>query len=153
MANADPLEPRHRKPTRRDIRAALSNTRAAIRTGNWDAWERVDFPKGTVGRTGWPYEIDRAYRNGIYAVQVRRLGAPRDMLHLAISRVDGGEPPWRDCQRIKNELFGVDRLAVQVYPAQRHVVDGADMYHLWIYPTGADLPFGLHSAVNGSAAA
>jgi hypothetical protein len=46
-----------------------------------------------------------------------------------------------DCLRVKNELFGVDSLAVEIYPR------GADRSSktrlLWILPQGASLPYGL----------
>jgi hypothetical protein len=29
-------------------------------------------------------------------------------------------------------------------PAQDRVVDGADMYHMWIMPEGYEMLFGLH---------
>lgn len=46
------------------------------------------------------------------------------------------EPPkghsWGDFQRIKNELFGEDAQAVELYPRARDLVDQANLYWLWI---------------------
>lgn len=50
---------------------------------------------------------------------------------------------WRDAQRVKNELVGQDRVAVEVYPAQMEVADEANMFHLWVLPAGFQLPFSL----------
>ena len=65
------------------------------------------------------------------------------VLHCAIRTASGFEPPWRDKQRIKNELFGEDRTAVEVMPPTDELVDAADMYHMWILPAGFHMPFGL----------
>lgn len=49
-------------------------------------------------------------------------------------------------QRIKDELAGVRATGVEIYPPHDEIVDGANMYHLWIVP--APLPFGLWRKVN-----
>lgn len=61
--------------------------------------------------------------------------------HLWIRRHDGKPLIWREMQRIKNELMGVERVAVEVYPPVSMLVDDADMYHLWVLPEGFTLPF------------
>lgn len=111
-------------------------------TGAWAPWERREFPKGSAG-SGWCAEIGEAYSNGLYAVLVRRLKA--GAIHLAIRTPSGLEPPWRDLQRIKNELFGAERFAVQVCPPESRLIDQADMYHLWVMPEGYAPGFGLHA--------
>lgn len=70
------------------------------------------------------------------------------VIHLWIRRHDG-EPiySWSALQRIKDELVGEDRTAVDVYPAKGDLVDQANMYHLWVLPEGFRLPFGLRSEV------
>jgi len=52
--------------------------------------------------------------------------------------------PWDDLQRIKNELAGEDRTAIEVFPTVSDLVDKAPMRHLWVLPSGYALPFGLH---------
>jgi hypothetical protein len=70
------------------------------------------------------------WTNDIYQVSVRDLGEGRR--HLSIKRIDQ-EPvhDWRDLQRIKNELLGVECEAVELYPAEGRRVDTANQYHLW----------------------
>lgn len=64
--------------------------------------------------------------------------------HLMIRRHDeGAMVPWADMQRIKNELLGAERLGIQVYPPESKLVDEANIYHLWVLPPGAELPFTL----------
>jgi len=52
--------------------------------------------------------------------------------------------PWAMKQQIKNELFGEKRLAIEVFPKQKNLVDVQDVYHLWVFPKDFDLPFGIH---------
>jgi hypothetical protein len=65
------------------------------------------------------------------------------VLHIYIGRHDQRMPrDWHTLQRIKTDLVG-DRLAVEVYPAAEHVVDDANVAHLYVLPEGVDLPFCL----------
>lgn len=52
--------------------------------------------------------------------------------------------PWAVKQEIKNEIFGEKRLAIEVYPKESNKVDILDVYHLWVFPKGFSLPFGIH---------
>ena len=52
--------------------------------------------------------------------------------------------PWSLKMEIKNDLFGENRLAIEVFPKAKHLVDVMDVYHLWIFPKEFDLPFGIH---------
>ncbi len=56
----------------------------------------------------------------------------------------GGDFTWAEKQEIKNELFGTKRAAVEVFPAEDRLVDAADVYHLWVFEKGFQLPFGIH---------
>lgn len=58
----------------------------------------------------------------------------------------GGERPigWAEKMMIKNELFGEDRFAIEVYPKQDKLVDVTDTYHLWVFGKKYDMPFGIH---------
>lgn len=55
-----------------------------------------------------------------------------------------GDFTWAEKQEIKNELFGTKRAAVEVYPAADRLVDVMDVYHLWVFEKGYQLPFGIH---------
>jgi len=58
----------------------------------------------------------------------------------------GGTRPvgWNEKMMIKNELFGEDRFAIEVYPKQKNLVDSADVYHLWVFDKKYEMPFGIH---------
>lgn len=107
-------------------------------------WRPGPSPKVVGGFGGWLGEMDRAYTDGRYAVMVRTTQTSWGLIEHACIRNDNStEIPWREKQRIKNELFGADRVAIEVFPAVEDLVDSAMMYHLWILPPGIRLPFGL----------
>ena len=57
------------------------------------------------------------------------------MIHLSIRRDDRGtEFPWRDLQRIKNQLAGEEYEAVEIFPAESRKIDTANQRHLWCFP-------------------
>ena len=64
--------------------------------------------------------------------------------HITIERSDGQPVGWSDKQQIKDELFGRDRIAIEVYPDRKHLVDVMNVYHLWLLPKKAVMPFGIH---------
>lgn len=62
----------------------------------------------------------------------------------ALSQNGERDIPWKVKQEIKNELFGEDRIAIEVFPEEKKLVDVMDVYHLWVFPKGYSLPFGIH---------
>ena len=106
--------------------------------GIWGEWETLTFPKGTIG-TGWTYGFAIAHKHKVFSVLDRTL--ENGVRHLAVSSLSGIRPTWREMQRIKDELAGCDKTAVEVYPPATQIVDEADMFHIWVVT--APLPFGL----------
>ena len=54
------------------------------------------------------------------------------LVHLSIRREDRRIMfDWRDMQRIKNQLLGEEKEAVQLFPAESRLVATANQYHLW----------------------
>jgi hypothetical protein len=128
---------------------------ATDRPADWGPWEwrpQVTDPNNRHVRAGvergikMPPGLQRACLNAVYSVLFYRKESPWGTVdHLMIRRHDEGTSvSWADKQRIKDELIGVDRVAVEVYPARADLVDDANMYHLWVLPEGYELPFGLH---------
>ena len=67
--------------------------------------------------------------------------------HVEIHRVDDSPThDWYDLFELKNELFGEDRAALEVYPPAERLVDDTNSYHLWVLEADAELPFGIHDA-------
>ena len=84
------------------------------------------------------------YANATYSVQVYDKFEHAGITWLLIRRHDEGKDfPWYDLQHAKNSIVGEDRLAVEVFPPEAELVDDANIRHLWVYPRGHQLPFGL----------
>jgi hypothetical protein len=78
-------------------------------------WRR--YYAAEIGVTYWP----------------AREGVPiRHLRVWKLSKRDG--IPWEVLQRIKDELFGPDIIAIEVYPPAREVINVVNMRHLWEVP-------------------
>lgn len=107
-------------------------------------WQRHASPKDLKYGDGWVRELDRVYKrnDGQFVCMMRDLQTGLGKVtHLTITALD--QPLWADKQQIKNELFGPEATAIEVFPAESELTDAADMYHLWILHDTA-LPFGIH---------
>ena len=121
-------------------RMLLDAERKRRKSGQWPAWEKIDLPAGIPGGGGWTRDIRSAMKNAVFSVLIRPV--PGGVTHLAITSLSEERPTWWEAMRIKNEICGDGATAVEVYPAMSDVVDGANMYHLWVLPE--PLPFGLN---------
>ncbi|MDV2984182.1 UNVERIFIED_CONTAM: hypothetical protein Q9R58_07695 [Methylobacteriaceae bacterium AG10] len=118
----------------------------ARRSGAWGEWQRVDV-RGRAPGDDWMREVHTVFKTDWLVVMVRTAATVWGPVEHAIIRTArNAELGWAEKQRIKNELFGQHRLAVEVMPAADRVVDAADIYHLWVLPDGFAIPFGIHRA-------
>ena len=117
---------------------------------NW-VQEPAPADNGGMGYTGWLREVSKVYRQGRkYVALCRKLQTEwGEVTHVAIRNADETDIPWAEKQRIKNELFGRDALAIEVFPKMSRLIDEANMYHLWVLPDGFEMPFGLHQHDKG----
>ncbi len=70
------------------------------------------------------FEVD-----GKYQVLYDEIGGFK---HLRVRRLD--DKPicnFMDLQEIKDNLFGEDIIAIQVFPKKEDFLDGSNTYHLW----------------------
>lgn len=84
------------------------------------------------------------WANSRYVVAVRRQAAGPfgPMVHLSVRRLDRAPArDWRDLQRIKDELVGPEAEGVELFPAESRLVDTANQYHLYCFPSYR-FPFG-----------
>ena len=81
---------------------------------------------------------DETWGNDRYTVNVHLLDSDRDgFVELAVHNHNRTpHVPWRHLQQIKDEVMGADREAVQLFPADDRLVDTANEYWLYVYPTG-----------------
>jgi len=107
------------------------------------AHEQLGIYQGT-----WSKQMDRYWEsNDGYAVSSRQIRTEWGVVeHVTISRMgdDKGDIPWAVKQEIKDELFGSQYTAIEVFPAKKNLIDVMDVYHLWVLPKKYTLPFGIH---------
>lgn len=121
----------------------LEREKRALQTGEWGAWEDGPLPP-RLSSLGWLSRVHTTKRNRIFAVLIRTIRTSwGEVEHAAIRNHASSDIPWAAKQRIKNELFGEERVAVEVFPPEPELVDDANMYHMWVLPVGYKLPFGL----------
>ncbi len=107
----------------------------------WSPFERASFG-------GEREQDDRrflgVFLNSRYQVSITETETPLGVvLWLSIVNRDrSARHDWRDFQRLKNELVGPEREAIEVYPAESRLVDTNNQYHLFVMPEGAVIPVG-----------
>jgi hypothetical protein len=109
----------------------------------WTPWQLAEHSAQDVG--------EQVVRNKTHTVFIKPMNAdtttgnPMDgWVTLSIKRNDReAECDWRVFMRIKNELVGPDREAIQVFPSMSRVVDTANQYFLFVAPRGYLLGVGF----------
>lgn len=100
----------------------------------------------------WNKQMDRQWESDDgYSVSSRLLRTAWGKVeHVAINKrgplTANGEKdiPWKIKMEIKNELFGEERPAIEIFPARKRLIDTCDVYHLWVFEKGFEFPFGIH---------
>lgn len=110
-----------------------------------EAEKRKRLPEGEfkavdLSEREHPKWMTRAYANNRYIVMIMDK-SPTDKgfaIRAMVQTVDDKpiENHWREMQRIKNEIFGVDKMAIEYYPPQSDLVDQHNIYWMWIFPEG-----------------
>lgn len=87
--------------------------------------------------------MNNTYVATVHSAEPTQDGWP-EMKQLSIRRIDRKViHDWRHLQQVKNDVFGPDCEAVELYPADDRVVDTANSYHLWVLiEPGTKFPFG-----------
>jgi len=92
-------------------------------------------------------ELLSVWQSSLYEVYAFRFEVPGwpgdEVTWLSIKRrVKDHVRDWRHLQRIKTEVCGPDREAVELFPAESRHVDTSNQYHLWVLAEGHRFPFG-----------
>lgn len=109
----------------------------------WTAWAEIPVTDEMRASSPHMQHVSRVFANSRYEVQIfdcaTTAGGVAQVViarHGHVEMVD-----WNECQRIKNELFGAEHLAVEIYP--REVAPAMKVRILWVLPLGMNLPYGL----------
>lgn len=112
-------------------------------------WTKHPSPKDLKKGSGWFRELDRVYRrnDNQFVCMMRDLHTDwGNVTHVTITAFQ--PPSWAEKQQIKNELFGKESVAIEVFPKESELVDQADMYHLWVLHR-EQIPFGIYDPNKG----
>ena len=130
-----------------DITDHAQTPGAPTKPKDYIAWA-MDALKLTRAEAKRQYRImqrSRVYQSEKYIVHVLEPEEQGAVTHISIRRQDRRSgTDWREFQDIKNQLCGPEREAVEIYPAESRLVDGANQYHLWVLPEGVEVPFGFN---------
>ena len=110
-------------------------------------WMRDNLGMYQAGenRLGWHGEMDRCWTDFDSNIQVcSRLIKTKfgNVEHVTITKGDE-EVTWSEKMQIKNELFGENRFAIEIFPKQKNLVDVCNVYHLWVFDKKLEMPFGI----------
>lgn len=132
---------------RQQRRASEANGRQMM-AGGWNRFEDITAealvsPAFQAMTTVRPVQV---WKNNLYIVQrwaaVDTWMGPLEK--LGCRRNDGSVVrAWADLQRIKTELLGPERVAMEFFPAESKLTDVANMYWLWALPADIFSPVSL----------
>jgi hypothetical protein len=84
--------------------------------------------------------MTRAYRNNRFTVMVYDNCPTTNGPAIQVLIQNHTNTPivnhWREIQRIKNEIFGAEVMAIEYFPAQSELVDTHNIYWIFIFPEG-----------------
>jgi hypothetical protein len=87
----------------------------------------------------WPSWATRIYQNSRYTVMINdnhpTTKGPASLAYVSPHAI-GRDVFWKDLQRIKNEIYGPETVAVQYFPKESELVDIVNVYWLVVFPEG-----------------
>ena len=106
----------------------------------------MNISKSMDGDSGWVGKVSEFLVNEalIYSVMIRSIETEWGIVeHASIRNAASTDICWSEKQRIKNEIFGHEAVAIEIFPKMSELVDSANMYHLWVMPDGFVIPFSI----------
>jgi len=127
---------------KRQMERAKEKHIRSLMSGGYNEWKDITNDEHTKKvMSQLSNKPKKVFVNGLFIVQIydtpNSWGAERVMIRWNDARPDHD---WSLFQKIKNDLFGIDRVALEVYPSEFHKQDVANMYWLWVLPKGFDCP-------------
>lgn len=118
------------KNSKRNIIANKNFNKAEI------PFQEIDLSKEKVV----PKWMTRVYKNNRYIVMINDNAETTKGKGICAMVQKHNDTPilnhWSEMQKIKNELFGKETVAVEYYPAESNLQNQHNIYWLWIFEDG-----------------
>lgn len=100
----------------------------------------IPFKMVDLSNKPHPEWMTRSYHNNRYIVMIddNAKTTQGEAIRAMVQTLDD-EPivnHWSEMQRIKNEIFGEETMAIEYYPASSELTDTCNIYWMWIFPSG-----------------
>lgn len=130
------------------FRSKTQRMKAAIKSAakTWTAFVPVSITEQMKQDNPALLHCTAMYANSVYQAELFNCASEiGGVAQLVVRRhMDLGVIPWDDLQRVKNDIFGPEYTAVEVYPpAELAWKIGREVRILWILPVTYNPPFGL----------
>lgn len=97
-------------------------------------FEKIDLSNASF----IPKGMTRAFKNTRYVVMVYDNSPVTTGTAIRVMVQKHNDTPilnhWSEIQKIKNEIFGEETVAVEYYPAKSQLIDDHNIYWIWIFP-------------------
>ncbi len=97
-------------------------------------FEKIDLSSASF----IPKGMTRAFKNTRYVVMVYDNSPVTTGTAIRVMVQKHNDTPilnhWSEMQKIKNEIFGEETIAVEYYPAKSQLIDDHNIYWFWIFP-------------------
>ena len=98
-------------------------------------WTLKPSPNEKNRGNGWLHDMTTVFvdKDKNYCVMIREFNCEwGNVEHACIRNKENTDISWAEKQRIKNEIFGKEAVAIEIFPKESELVDEANMYHLWV---------------------
>lgn len=96
-----------------------------------------NFELVDLNKKDHPSWMTRAFINHRYIVMINDNSKTTKgaAIRAMIKKHDGNPIPghWSEIQKIKNEIFGKEAVAVEFYPKESELVNEKNIYWIWIF--------------------
>lgn len=94
----------------------------------------------------WMQDMERAWLGSDGIIVYSRIVNVGSLYveHVVTMREDRLPISWLEKQKIKNELFGGNIEAMEIYPKESERTCSEGVYHLWLLSNSTVIPFGLN---------
>lgn len=91
---------------------------------------------------------DRIFKNNRYVVQIYGWNTGWGKCdRVLIRRADASAiHNWHELQRLKNEIWGPECTALEVYPKASNLIDDKNIYWMWVFPPEFQCPIEIQLA-------